>query len=342
MVSAGAVGSWPGTDVAETLRIIRGELADIPGGAVNGIPYLPELPARGSSATLTARTAGALVDLSVDLQPQGWRLVDRPGRDSSRIGSARGEDLDLISEIFHGWSGRFAVTVRGPWSLAAQLWLPRGDRVLADAGALRDLQASLIEGVQIYLDDLARAIPAARLTLVVDEPTLHRVLAGTLPSDSGLRALPSPDETEVRASLRALATLLRERAVDTVLRVPADHAALRTAAGADPSGVSADVSRLDVAGWELVAPLVEAGGELWAGVITTDQVDGLRTPPQLARTATDTLLRAWGRVGLERRRADTVVLTPTGGLSTLTPAEAIAVVRATAEAAKILAETLDS
>ena len=52
--SATGIGSMPGTDPAEAMRVIAGELP--------GFPHLPELPARGPGADLTGRTAGLLVD----------------------------------------------------------------------------------------------------------------------------------------------------------------------------------------------------------------------------------------------------------------------------------------
>jgi len=45
------MGSWPGTDVRETLAVVRDLLAD-PGNGVEGLPYLPELPDRGPGADL--------------------------------------------------------------------------------------------------------------------------------------------------------------------------------------------------------------------------------------------------------------------------------------------------
>ena len=39
------VGSVPGDDVVEAVRVVLGELGDPP-----GIPHLPELPARGTGA----------------------------------------------------------------------------------------------------------------------------------------------------------------------------------------------------------------------------------------------------------------------------------------------------
>ena len=60
------------------------------------LPHLPELPGRGPGADLVGRTAALLVDLHVDMQPSGWRLVDRPGMDERRARAYLGEDLDEL------------------------------------------------------------------------------------------------------------------------------------------------------------------------------------------------------------------------------------------------------
>ena len=52
---ASGVGSLPGIDPAEALRIVVGELPEF--------AHLPELPQRGAGADLIGRTAGLLVDL---------------------------------------------------------------------------------------------------------------------------------------------------------------------------------------------------------------------------------------------------------------------------------------
>ncbi len=56
---ATGIGSMPGTDPAEVIAVILGELPDF--------PYLPELPARGPGADLTGRTAALLIDMPVEI-----------------------------------------------------------------------------------------------------------------------------------------------------------------------------------------------------------------------------------------------------------------------------------
>lgn len=75
-MTATGVGSLPGEDIDAALGLVFTELPDL--------PHLPELPGRGPGADMVGRTAGALADLHVDLQPSGWRLVSRAGIDERR------------------------------------------------------------------------------------------------------------------------------------------------------------------------------------------------------------------------------------------------------------------
>src|SRR5690606_37023698 len=118
--------------------------------------HLPELPNRGMGADMVGRAAAMLVDLHVDLQPSGWRLVDRRGADERRARSMLNADLDALEVAGYGYEGPLKVQVAGPLTLAATIELNRGDRAVADHGARRDLADSLAEGVREHLADLSR------------------------------------------------------------------------------------------------------------------------------------------------------------------------------------------
>ena len=49
--AATGVGSLPGTDMVEAIKLVFGELPDL--------PHLPELPGRGPGAELIGRTPGS-------------------------------------------------------------------------------------------------------------------------------------------------------------------------------------------------------------------------------------------------------------------------------------------
>ncbi len=95
---------------------------------------------------MIGRTAGMLVDMYAHVEPSGWRISDRPGRDTRRARSWLGEDLDALEESTQEYDGTLKVQAVGPWTLAAALELRGGEAALADPGACRDLAGSLAEG----------------------------------------------------------------------------------------------------------------------------------------------------------------------------------------------------
>ncbi|WP_448629032.1 hypothetical protein [Cellulomonas soli] len=229
------------------------------------MPFETVLPARGPAATTLARTAGLLVDLPVELGVHGWKLADRPGRDLSRVRALRREDLDALAVAAHGYEGPLVVGVLGPLSLAAELYLARGDRVLADQGAVRDVADSLAVGLGDHLAALARAVPGASARVLVHEPLLAAVLAGALPTFSGhatLRSVPGPVTAE---RLRAVLEAAREAgATQAVVHVGASWTGLAAVRAAGADAVALEVGGFDERGWERIAETVESGLGLWA------------------------------------------------------------------------------
>src|SRR4051794_16344870 len=148
---ATGVGSMPGEDIDAVLGTVADALPDL--------PHLPELPARGAGSDMIGRVAAQLVDLHVDLQPAGWRLVQRAGLDETRARDRLDRDLDALVPALPGYDGDFKVQLTGPWTLAATLELTRGGKAVADRGASRDLAASLAEAGRPPLARAARGAP---------------------------------------------------------------------------------------------------------------------------------------------------------------------------------------
>src|SRR3954452_11564803 len=132
---ATGIGSMPGENIDAALGVIADALPDL--------PHLPELPARGAGSDMIGRTAGQLVDLHIDLQPAGWRLVPRPGLDEMRGGDRLRRDPRTLLPAPPRCGGESKVQRAGPWTLAATLELTRGGKAVGDRGASRDLAASL-------------------------------------------------------------------------------------------------------------------------------------------------------------------------------------------------------
>ncbi|WP_114907982.1 methionine synthase [Ornithinimicrobium murale] len=330
MVLATGIGSWPGTDIRGALQSVRDLLTEAPEG-VSVLPYLPELPARGPGADMIGRGAGLLVDLPVDLQPQGWRLVDHAGRDAERTGSWRRQDLDELAEVFDGWDGPLKVQVAGPWTLASELWLPLGDRVLSDAGATRDLAESLAEGIGLHLAELARLVPGAQLTLQIDEPSLPAVVLGRVRSDSGYRVLQAPDRSQAEHVLGGVVSAARAAGAATVLHCCGDEPPVDLLRGAAPEAIALDVNTLTTPAWDAIATAVEAGTRLWAGVLSTSR-------PSAYDQVSQRLATRWHELGLPPASLDDLGVTPACGLAGSTPSDAAALTRATIETARALAE----
>ena len=317
--SATGIGSLPGTDIGEAVRLVLGELPKL--------PHLPELPARGPGAELVGRGCALLVDLPTELLPHGWTLAIHPGRDLSRARDFLERDLDALAELA-ATTPVLKVQVPGPLTLAATLELANLHKVLTDLGAVRDLAESLTEGVRLHLAVLAARLPGTELVLQVDEPSLPAVLAGQVPTPSGygtVRALEAPLAEAVLGNLLAVAPAGSRVVHCCAAEVP--YRLLR-AAGADAVSVAAHLisdDRLDEVG-----EFVDAGGALWLGVLP-----GTDAPISLA-DARATVRRIWDKLGFgPRMLAERVVVTPSCGLAGAGQAylrRALAVLRDTAKA----------
>ena len=312
MTGVTVLGPWPGHKVLKAQDIAFTELADTPTGVV-GMPPMVHMPKRGPYAESTARTAALLEGMSVELGPHGWKLADRPGVDLERSAALLREDLDALAVLGHGWGGPLVVTARGPWSLAAALWLARGDRVLSDHGAVRDLTDSLGEGLALLVRRVREAAPHAEVVVVLREPSLPDVLGGAVSTFSGhdrIRAVPGPEVAE--AAERVVAAVREAGAGRVVLHGGARFASRSLTAMASSS---ADAIGLGAAGlrtqqWEALASLVERGTRLWLGLPRDHPRKG---GPDIAKIA-GLVHRPWRDVGLPAAGlADVVVHTDTSG-----------------------------
>jgi methionine synthase II (cobalamin-independent) len=313
--TATGIGSWPGLDVDEALRAVLGELPDL--------PYLPELPARGIGAELIGRGAAFLVDLPVEVQPSGWRITARPGRDLRRARDLLVRDLDTLQAQAEGHAGALKVQVAGPWTLAAGLELPSGHRVVSDDGATRDLAASLAEGLRAALSDLARRMPHSTVVLQLDEPSLPTVLAGKVPTPSGYGTVGAVEASRVEATLREVLDVAPPGGRVVHCCASDVPVALLRAAGAD--ALSLDLALVESAGYDALGEAVDAGTSLWLGVVPA--VDAEVTQAG----ARQRIERLWSALGFAPGRlASAVVPTPVCGLAGASPAyarQATAVVR---------------
>lgn len=313
----------PGTDAREAAKTVTGSL--------DALPHLPELPARGPGADMIGRSLGLLVELFARVEPSGWRFGDRPGRDTRRARSWLGEDLDAFEEHTQGRTGPVKLQAVGPWTLAAAVELRRGEKALADPGAVRDLAGSLAEGLRLHLDEVRRRVPGAQVVLQLDEPSLPAVLAGQVPTASGWQRLRAVDRQVAEETLR---TLVRAVEVPVVVHCCAAEVPLALLRRAGAAAVSLDLSLLTERDDDAIGEAVEAGTVILAGVVPAtgpglsdpaDSVSGVRT--------------LWRRLGLDPELlARHVVVTPVCGLAGASPAYARRALSHSVTAARSLAD----
>jgi hypothetical protein len=328
--TATGLGPFPGTDPLEAARIVFSELP------APALPFLPELPARGVGADPIGRSAGLLADLHVEVGTGAWRFVTRPGRDEQRAHGALITDLDALEEAAEGYDGPLKVRIVGPWTLAAGIELPRGEKALADEGAVRDVTASLAEGLARHVAELRRRLPAlTRLVVQVDEPLLAAVVAGELSTASGWGRLRAYERAVVEDGLRQVLAAAAPGGGDLagvwIGAAPLDGALLR-AAGAGFIGVDGAV--LDSVDEDEIGEAVDAG----VGLLVA--CGPLESPERDPRPVTEPVRSLWKRLGFPiGQLPTTVALTPVEGLERLDRAAVPGVLQRAVEAARYLEES---
>lgn len=326
VVSTG-IGSWPGTDVSDALKISFAECPDL--------AYLPELPARGPYAALIGRGTALLTGLGIDLQAQGWRLTDVSSRDHRRAVATLRSDLDQLEEIAQGYQGPMKIAVAGPWTLAASLEHPRGDKVLADSGARRDVAQSLQQGIADLVAELTRRLPDTTMIIQLDEPLLPSVLSGGIATASGLGKHRAIDVPEVSTVYTTIVERLGQTPV--IVHSCAPGTPIRMLATAGAAGVAVDLALLGTPDWDALGAAMEQGLWLFAGALPTDD------PPAPSRSAdqvADAVLAPIRRLGLPPEISTHTVITPACGLAGFSRDQAIAALRTVRSAASIVGEGL--
>jgi hypothetical protein len=324
---ASGVGSWPGTtaeEYAEAVRVVLGEVPDL--------PYLPELPGRGAHADMIGRTLAMVTHLGFDLQPAGWRLTDSAGIDHRRSRSLLAQDLDQLEEQAQDFQGVLKVQVTGPWTLAAHVEKPRGDKVLADHGARRELAQALAEGVAAHLADVRRRVDAERVVVQVDEPAIASVLAGAVPTASGFgkhRAVQPSEASDF------LAWVLERAGTEPWVHSCAPGTPWALLRGAGARGLSGDLSVLGADDLDAFAEALDAGERVALGLVPSIEPGSAPTETGL----TERVLRVLDLLGLDPDGVSgLLVVTPACGLAGASPSW----VRRATDLCRVVARNLSS
>lgn len=317
---ATGIGSHPGDsqrDFDDALALVLGEL----GADDSGLPYLPEAPGRGITAGMVGRTLGLLTELDADLQPSGWRLTGTSGSpaiDQRRARSLLAQDLDSLEERASDHDGAFKVQVAGPWTLAATVERPRGDKLLADHGARRELAQALAVAVGDHLADVRRRLPRAQgLVLQLDEPALPAVLRGAVPTASGFGRHRTVHPPEASQALEWVLGAARSAGATAWVHCCAADVPVALLRGAGAQGVMVDLDLLDAAGHDTLAEALEAGDTVALGVVPTPGALSKDLPGDGA--VVERVLRWLDLVGLDPEVVgERLLVTPTCGLAGVT------------------------
>ncbi len=308
MTRATGVGSMPGEDNAAFLHAVRIVLEEL-----RDLPHLPEVPGRGAIANMTGRTLAVVSTLGADLQPAGWRLTDAAGIDHRRARSLLAQDLDVLEEQAEGYTGAFKIQVAGPWTLAATVEKPRGDKVLSDFGARRELAQALAEGLRDHVRDVRRRLPGVdRLVVQVDEPALALVLAGKIPTASGWGRHRTVHPPEASEQLEWVLAAIADEGAEPWVHSCAPGSPLQLLRGAGARGLMVDLDQLSAADHDVLGEALEAGESVGLGIVpssaptTSPNDDGL----------TETVIRWMDMLGLDpATTSEQLVVSPTCGLA---------------------------
>jgi methionine synthase II (cobalamin-independent) len=308
--TASGVGSWPGTAPRQAAEVVVGELA-------GALAHIVELPARGVGADMLGRAGALLIDVAIDTVPRGYRIAARPGAVTRRAVSLLDEDMDALEEAWETAGLRGAgrvvkVQAPGPITVAAGLALANGHRAITDSGAVRDLAASLAEGVAAHRAALAHRLDTA-VVVQVDEPSLPAALAGELTGVTSLSPVVALDEAVAGALLdTCVATVGAEVLVHSCTAALPWNMLQRSTI----SAVSVDAGTLRKADLDGVAAFVESGRAVMLGVVAARPPDKRPSAEEVATAVvavTDRL--GFGRSALR----DRIGVTPACGLAAATP-----------------------
>ena len=327
------LGSWPGTSARQAAEVVVGEL----GG---GLAHLVELPARGVGADLIGRAGALLVDIAIDTAVRGYRLAARPGAVNRRAVSLLGEDTDALEEAWEvaglrGSGHPVKLQGPGPLTLAAELELAGGHRAITDPGAVRDLAASLGEGLRVRRTELARRLDTTVL-VQLDEPSLGAAVGGRLAGVTALSPVPAIDEAVATALLDACADAVGGEVLVHSCASPVPWNVLQCS---KISAVAVDCTALDAGGYDQIGAFIESGRTVVLGLLPALAPAQRPSMEELAAAAA----AITDRIGFARSvLAERVGVSPACGLAGATPAWARTAVGLVRRAGEALADDPDA
>ena len=325
---ATGIGSWPGTNSREAAATVVGELGEL--------PHLVELPARGVGADMIARTGALLVDLPFDTTTRGYRLTARRGGVAKRSHDYLREDLDALEEAWEtaglrGTGKTVKLQACGPLTLAAEVELANGHRVLTDPGATRDFADSLAEGLARHVAEMRRRLDC-HIVLQIDEPLLPDVLEGRLRGVSRMdtvAAMPGPD------ALDNLNRVIDAVGAPVLVHNCSASPPLELLRRSNATYIGVDLTLVKPADLDGIGELLQAGKGVALGLVPTTAP----TTPLKWDDAAAPALKLVDRLGFGRAiLREQVIVTPTCGLAGASNAWARQALKLCSEVARSFAE----
>jgi len=331
--TATGTGSWPGVAAREAAEVVVGELA-------GALAHIVELPARGVGADMLGRAAALLVDVAIDTVPRGYRIAARPGAVTRRAVSLLDEDMDALEEAWEtaglrGGGRVVKVQAPGPVTLAAGVELANGHRAITDSGAVRDLTASLAEGVATHRAALGRRLDTP-VVVQFDEPSLPAALGGRLSGVTALNPVAALDEAVAVALFdTCVAAVGADVVVHSCARALPWNLLQRSAIAA----VSVDAGTLVASDLDGIAAFVESGRTVVLGVVAANAPQRRPSVEEVAAA----VVAVTDRLGFERSALrDRIGVTPACGLAGATPEWARTAIGLAREAAEVFAADPDA
>ena len=303
--AATGIGSWPGTSPRQAAEIVVGEL--------HALPHLVELPDRGVGADIIGRTGALLVDIGIDTVPRGYRLAAGRSTVLRRAVSLLNEDLDALEEAWEnaglrGGGRTVKIQSAGPITLAAELELPGGHRAITDAGAVRDLAASLAEGMAQHRAEVARRLDSA-VVVQFDEPLLPAALEGRL---SGVTSLTPVHPVDGPVAIELIDDCIATVGGEVVLHSCAASLPWKLLQRSALHAVSVDVATLVADDLDGIGELVESERAVLLGVVPSTAPTARPSFEEVAKAA----VAVTDRLGFSRSvLRERIGVTPDCGLA---------------------------
>ncbi|RJN31807.1 hypothetical protein [Nesterenkonia natronophila] len=316
-IRAAAPGTMPGHDFRRAAEQLEPELS------AAHFASLPDLPARGHHGTQLGRGIAQLAELNAELTSFGWRLVQRPGADYHRCSGMLSSDVDTLADV-RGAEAELGkelsplhLEVLGPVSLAARLHLPNGEKVLIDHGARRDLTHALAMGLAEHVKHVRRSVRPESLCVLLQEPDHRAVRTGSVPTVSGYQSIRALGRDDARSMISTVVDALRNAGADQVIFdcgqiVEGEHIEdffSRSSTAAD--GFVMPVPRASASDWERTAELVEAGAQVWAGLLRPGPHGGPQALPEVSALM-KRLTGPWQRLGMPPSSLSSITVTGYG------------------------------